>query len=94
MRGVWRPEDQVLQFLAFPDIKVGPEKRAAIFEAVASLVIDPYIDANVRHEAFAVAIMLRGERYAKLLSDLADQAELEGTPLLAEVQAERRRLRQ
>ena len=27
LRGVWRPEDQVLQFLAFPDIKVGPEKR-------------------------------------------------------------------
>ena len=28
LRGVWRPEDQVLQFLAFPDIKVAPEKRA------------------------------------------------------------------
>ena len=27
LRGVWRPEDQVLQFLAFPDIKVAPEKR-------------------------------------------------------------------
>jgi hypothetical protein len=24
LRGVWRPEDQVLQFLAFPDIKVAP----------------------------------------------------------------------
>jgi hypothetical protein len=23
---VWRQEDQVLQFLAFPDIKVGPGK--------------------------------------------------------------------
>ena len=29
------PEDQVLQFLAFPDIKVGPEKRSAIFEALS-----------------------------------------------------------
>ena len=28
LRGVWRPEDQVLQFLAFPDIKVAPEKRS------------------------------------------------------------------
>src|SRR4030095_16208516 len=27
LRGVWRPEDQVLQFLAFPDIKATPEKR-------------------------------------------------------------------
>ena len=35
LRGVWRPEDQVLQFLAFPDIKVGPEKRTAIFEALS-----------------------------------------------------------
>ena len=34
LRGVWRPEDQVLQFLAFPDIKVAPEKRAAIYEAL------------------------------------------------------------
>ena len=35
LRGVWRPEDQVLQFLAFPDIKVAPEKSAAIFEALS-----------------------------------------------------------
>ena len=34
LRGVWRPEDQVLQFLAFPDIKVATEKRAAIYEAL------------------------------------------------------------
>ena len=34
LRGVWRPEDQVLQFLAFPDIKVGAEKRAAIYETL------------------------------------------------------------
>ena len=35
LRGVWRPEDQVLQFLAFPDIKVAPEKRSAIHEALS-----------------------------------------------------------
>ena len=34
LRGVWRPEDKVLQFLAFPDIKVAPEKRLAIHEAL------------------------------------------------------------
>ena len=34
LRGVWRNEDQVLQFLAFPDIKVASEKRAAIYEAL------------------------------------------------------------
>jgi hypothetical protein len=35
LRGVWRPEDQVLQFLAFPDIKVAVEKRSAIFESLS-----------------------------------------------------------
>ena len=35
LRGVWRPEDQVLQFLAFPDIKVAVEKRTAIYEALS-----------------------------------------------------------
>ena len=31
---MWRSEDQVLQFLAFPDIKVTAEKRGAIYEAL------------------------------------------------------------
>ena len=35
LRGVWRPEDQVLQFLAFPDIKVTDDRRAAIWETLA-----------------------------------------------------------
>jgi len=34
LRGVWRDEDQVLQFLALPDIKVTDDKRAAIYEAI------------------------------------------------------------
>jgi hypothetical protein len=32
--------------------------------------------------------MLAGERLTRLLAELADQAELEGTPLLAAAQAE------
>lgn len=34
LRGVWRNDDQVLQFLAFPDIKVALEKRSAIHESL------------------------------------------------------------
>jgi hypothetical protein len=34
LRGVWRPDDQVLQFLAFPDIKVAAEKTLAIYETL------------------------------------------------------------
>lgn len=34
LRAVWRPDDRVLQFLAFPDIKVTPEKKTAVYEAI------------------------------------------------------------
>jgi hypothetical protein len=66
--------------------------RAAIAEAVASLAVDAYVDADLRQEALAVARLLGGDRYRALLAELADQAELEGTPLLAAVQAQQRRL--
>jgi hypothetical protein len=65
--------------------------RAAIAEAVASLAVDAYVDADLRQEALAVAQLLGGASYTALLSELADQAELEGTPLLAAVQAQQRR---
>ena len=34
LRALWREEDSVLQFLAFPDIRVTDERRAAIYEAI------------------------------------------------------------
>ena len=34
LRAIWREEDGVLQFLAFPDVKVADERRAAIYEAI------------------------------------------------------------
>jgi len=76
-----------------PDIDVPAKTRAAIVPAVAALVVDAYVEAGVRQEAFAVARLLRGEGYAKLLADVADQAELEGTPLLAAAEAELRQQR-
>jgi HEAT repeat protein len=74
-------------------VDVPAETRAAIVEAVASLVVDAYVDADVRQQAFAVAHMLRGEHFASLLTGLADEVELEGTPLLAAAQTELRRQR-
>jgi hypothetical protein len=70
-----------------------PTTREPIFAAVASLLLDAYVEADVRAEAFAVARQLRGERYVKLLADVADQAELEGTPLMAATELELRRQR-
>ncbi|MCB2013519.1 MAG: YbjN domain-containing protein [Sphingobium sp.] len=34
IRAIWRPEDQVLQLLALPDIRVADDKRAAIYETI------------------------------------------------------------
>ena len=34
LRALWRDEDGVIQFLAFPDIKVTDDKRAAMYEAI------------------------------------------------------------
>ncbi|AEG49064.1 protein of unknown function DUF1790 [Sphingobium chlorophenolicum L-1] len=34
LRGIWRDEDQVLQMLALPDIRVNEDKRPAIYETL------------------------------------------------------------
>jgi hypothetical protein len=34
LRGVWRDEDNVLQFMAFPDIKVAEHQTASIYESI------------------------------------------------------------
>ena len=79
--------------LLAPSADLPAKTRATIAESIAVLVVDTYVEADVRQAALAVARLLRGERYAKLLSDLADQAELEGTPLLAAAEAELRQRR-
>jgi hypothetical protein len=35
LRAMWREDDSVLQFLAFPDIKVADDRRAAVYETLA-----------------------------------------------------------
>ena len=34
LRGIWRDDDNVLQFLALPDIRVASDKRAVIYETI------------------------------------------------------------
>jgi len=34
LRGVWREEDAVLQFLALPDVRVAKDRRAAMYETL------------------------------------------------------------
>ena len=35
LRGIWRPEDRVLQLLCMPDIRIAEDKRAATYEVLA-----------------------------------------------------------
>lgn len=35
VRGIWRPQDRVLQLLCLPDIRIADDKRAAMFEVLA-----------------------------------------------------------
>jgi hypothetical protein len=76
-----------------PDVPA--DTRATIAEACARIAVDAYVESDLRYQAFSVARLLGGDRYAELLAELADQAELEsgsGSQLLEEVKAERRRL--
>lgn len=34
LRALWREDDSVLQFLAFPDIKVTDDRRGGVYEAI------------------------------------------------------------
>jgi hypothetical protein len=34
LRAIWREDDSVLQFLAFPDVRVAEERRTAIYETI------------------------------------------------------------
>ena len=37
IRGIWRAEDNVLQLLCLPDIRLTDDKRSAVFEALAMI---------------------------------------------------------
>ena len=39
LRALWRDDDSVLQFLAFPDIKVTEDRRAGIYEALVATAV-------------------------------------------------------
>lgn len=79
LRAVWREDDQVLQFLALPDIRVGQDKRAAMYETIGLVNEQLWIG---HFEMWASSGLLLF-RYATLLSPDAD-----GDPGLTMDQAE------
>ena len=66
LRGVWREEDHVLQFLALPDIRVAADKRAAVYETIGLINEQLWLGhfelwANSGLVLFRHATLLEGE---------------------------------
>ena len=40
LRALWREDDSVLQFLAFPDIKVTDDRRGGVYEAIVTTLAE------------------------------------------------------
>ncbi len=58
LRGVWRRDDNVLQLLLFPEIKIVEERRAAVFEAL-SLINEQLWMGHFEHWASSGMILYR-----------------------------------
>ena len=68
LRAVWREDDAVLQFLALPDIRVGTDKRAAVYETIGLINEQLWIG----HFELWAASGLVLYRYATLLGQDSD----------------------
>ena len=64
-----------------------------VSRALDSLVMDSYVDADLRLQALAVAGMMKGSGYAIVVHALTDQADLEDSQLLLQATTARRQLR-
>ncbi len=78
LRGVWRDDDRVLQFLAFPDVRVATPKRTAMYETIGLINEQLWIGhfelwASTGMLLFRHAALLEGEDAGSLS---LDQAEL------------------
>lgn len=65
LRGVWRSDDNVLQILLFPEIKMVEERRAAMFETL-SLINEQLWMGHFEHWSASGMILYR---HATLLDD-------------------------
>jgi len=84
-RGLAAVDDDHPRAIHLPD-----ETRNALFRAAAALVLDPYVDIDLRREALTVARLVGGAGFSKLVSEVRDQADLEGTQLLADAEKAQR----
>ncbi len=76
---------------AIPEMSA--QTREAIVSAVSPILLDSYVDYESRQHALAIAKLLRGDSFGKLMADLSE-VEMEGSALLIDAQLEARRLRE
>ena len=77
LRGVWRGDDRVLQFLALPDIRVPTNKRAAIYETLGLINEQLWVGhfelwSSSGAVLFRHALLLDGESDVVLSQELAE----------------------
>jgi hypothetical protein len=81
LRALWREEDSVLQFLAFPDIKVTDERRAQIYEAIGLINEQLWIG---HFELWSSSGILLYRHAALIGGDEGGALSLEGAELIVE----------
>src|SRR3712207_9363538 len=62
LRAIWREEDQVLQFLALPDIRVAADKRAAVYETIGLVNEIGRASCRERVEISVVGVSLKKKK--------------------------------
>lgn len=77
LRGVWREDDRVLQFLAFPDIKVTAQQYASVYETIGLINEQLWLGhfelwSSNGSLVFRHAALLEGDEEATLSADQAD----------------------
>ena len=77
LRGIWREDDRVLQFLAFPDIKVTTDQYSAIYETIGLINEQLWIGhfelwSGNGSLVFRHATLLDGQDEPALASDQAE----------------------
>lgn len=80
LRAIWRHEDSVLQFLAFPDVRVQDERRAAMYEAVGLINEQLWIGHFELWSSSGILLY----RHAAMIDGDEAALTLEGAELLVE----------
>ena len=81
LRAIWREDDSVLQFLAFPDVRVADDRRAAMYEAIGLVNEQLWIG---HFELWSSSGILLFRHAAMIEGEDGPQLSLDGAELLIE----------